>query len=75
MKISKRYTLPEFLDWTRRKRYVALAIIPVALYQLLGWTWFALPWSVAVLLGTAASFIVGFKNVHTYNRTVEAPQV
>src|SRR5687768_5344955 len=77
MRISKRYTLPEFLDWTRRKLYVvlALAIVPVALYQLLGWTWIALPWSVAVLLGTAASFIVGFKNAQTYNRTVEAQQV
>jgi putative membrane protein len=77
MKISKSYKLSEFLDWTRRKLYVvlALAIIPVVLYQLLDLKWIALPWSVAVLLGTAASFIVGFKNAQTYNRTVEAQQV
>ena len=77
MKISKSYKLSEFLDWTRRKLYVvlALAIIPVVLYQLLGQKWIALPWSMAVLLGTAASFIVGFKNAQTYNRTVEAQQV
>jgi ion channel-forming bestrophin family protein len=77
MKISKSYKLSEFLDWTRRKLYVvlALAIIPVVLYQLLGQKWIALPWSLAVLLGTAASFIVGFKNAQTYNRTVEAQQV
>ena len=77
MKISKSYKLSEFLDWTRRKLYVVLvlAIIPVVLYQLLGQKWVALPWSLAVLLGTAASFIVGFKNVQTYNRTVEAQQV
>jgi putative membrane protein len=30
---------------------------------------------VLALLGTAASFIVGFKNAHTYGRTVEAQQV
>src|SRR5919106_526210 len=77
MKISKSYKLPEFLDWTRRRLYVvlALAIIPVVVYQLLGQKWIALPWSVAVLLGTATSFIVGFKNNQTYNRTVEAQQV
>ena len=77
MKISKAYKLSEFLDWTRRKLYVvlALSIVPVAAYQLLGQKWIALPWSLAVLLGTATSFIVGFKNVQTYNRTVEAQQV
>jgi ion channel-forming bestrophin family protein len=77
MKISKSYKLSEFLVWTRRKLYVvlALAIIPVVLYELLGQKWIALPWSLAVLLGTAASFIVGFKNAQTYNRTVEAQQV
>src|SRR5262245_20679501 len=77
MKISKSYKLSEFLDWTRRKLYVVLvlAIVPVVLYQLLGQKWIALPWALAVLLGTAASFIVGFKNVQTYNRTVEAQQV
>ena len=62
MKISRSYKLSEFLDWTRRKLYVvlALAITPVLLYQLMGLTWIALPWSVAVLLGTATAFIVGF---------------
>ena len=77
MKVSKSYKLSEFLVWTRRKVYVvlALAIVPVAVYQLLGQKWIALPWSLAVLLGTATSFIVGFKNAQTYSRTVEAQQV
>jgi putative membrane protein len=77
MKIGKSYKPLEFLDWTRRNLYivVTLAVIPVVLYQLLGQKWVALPWSLAVLLGTATSFIVGFKNVQTYNRTVEAQQV
>jgi putative membrane protein len=77
MKISKSYKLSEFIDWTRRRLYVVLglAIVPVTVYELLGQQWVALPWSLAVLLGTAASFIVGFKNVQTYNRTVEAQQV
>jgi ion channel-forming bestrophin family protein len=77
MKLGKSYKLAEFLTWTRRKIYILLvmAIIPVAVYEVLGQKWIAAPWSVAVLLGTAASFIVGFKNVQTYNRTLEAQQV
>lgn len=77
MKISESYKLSEFLGWTRRNLYVvlALAIVPVASYELLDQKWIALPWSVAVLLGTATSFIVGFKNAQTYNRTVEAQQI
>ncbi len=77
MKIGKSYKLREFLAWTRRKIYVLLvmAVIPVVLYKVFDQKWIAAPWSVAVLLGTAASFIVGFKNAQTYNRTVEAQQV
>ncbi|MCE9661267.1 MAG: multidrug transporter [Burkholderiales bacterium] len=77
MKIGKSYSLGEFLAWTRRKIYVlvVLAIVPVVLYRVLGQKWIAAPWSVAVLLGTVTSFIVGFKNAQTYARTVEAQQV
>src|SRR4030095_8216522 len=77
MKISKSYRVSEFLEWTRRKFYIvlALAIVPVVLYELLGQKWIALPFSVAVLLGTATSFTVGFRNAQTYNRMVEAQQV
>lgn len=77
MKVGAAYTLPEFLAWTRR-RLGALAVpafVPVLLYQCCGQGWAAVPWPVAVLLGTAASFIVGFKNAQTYQRTVEAQQV
>lgn len=77
MHIGKSYKLTEFIGWTRRRAYILLllALVPVAAYQLLGWHWLALPWPIAVLLGTATSFIVGFKNSQTYHRTVEAQQV
>jgi putative membrane protein len=76
MHIGKNYTPLEFLAWTRRRGYVLLlvALTSVAAYKILGWTWLAIPWPVAVLLGTAASFIVGFRNSHTYARTQEAQQ-
>jgi putative membrane protein len=77
MHIGKSYGVLEFVRWTRRKACIvaAIAVVPVALYQLAGWHWLAIPWPVLALLGTAASFIVGFKNAHTYGRTVEAQQI
>lgn len=77
MNVGKSYALLDFLQWTRRRLYVVLLLsaLPVILYQVLGLTWLAVPWAVAVLLGTATSFIVGFKNSQTYNRTVEAQQI
>ncbi|KQV90415.1 multidrug transporter [Massilia sp. Root351] len=77
MHIGRSYGLAEFLRWTRRKTYILLALstAQVAAYELLEWRWLAMPWAVAALLGTAASFIVGFKNAQTYNRTLEAQQV
>ena len=77
MHIGKSYGLFEFMHWTRRRIYplAACAVAVVALYQLGGWHWLSLPWSVLALLGTAASFIVGFKNSQSYGRTVEAQQI
>jgi putative membrane protein len=77
MHVGKSYSLFEFLVWTRRRIYVvaADATLVTALYQLAGWHWLSLPWTVLALLGTAASFIVGFKNSQSYGRTVEAQQI
>jgi putative membrane protein len=73
MHLGKSYRFSEFLVWTRRQIYgLALwAIVPVVLYRFLGLTWLSVPMTVVALLGTAASFIVGFKNVQTYNRAME----
>jgi putative membrane protein len=77
MHIGKSYRLGEFLYWTRRRIYVlaAGASAVTALYHLAGWHWLSLPWPVLALLGTAASFIVGFKNSQSYGRTAEAQQI
>ena len=52
-----------------------LGTIPTVLYQVFDLKWLAIPWPVVALLGTATAFIVGFKNVQTYNRTWEARQI
>lgn len=77
MHLGKSYKLTEFLFWTRRQIY-ALAIwgtLPVILFRLFGMTWLSVPLTIVVLLGTATSFIVGFKNVQTYNRAMDAQDI
>jgi putative membrane protein len=75
--VGRSYGVAAFLDWTRRRIYwlVVLASVPVVLYEVLGMKWLALPWSAVALLGTAAAFLVGFKNLQTYNRAWEARQI
>ena len=77
MHAGKSYKISEFLYWTRRSIFSLLLIdtIPTALYKVFDLKWLTIPWPVAALLGTAAAFIVGFKNVQTYNRTWEARQI
>ncbi|HSV80353.1 MAG TPA: bestrophin family ion channel [Ramlibacter sp.] len=77
MHIGKSYKLLEFIDWTRRDVYLltVLGIVPVLAYQVGGQKWLGIPWTVAALLGTATAFIVGFKNLQTYNRAWEARQI
>jgi putative membrane protein len=77
MHIGKSYGPIAFLKWTRRRAYLltASATVVAWLYQVCGWRWLGLPWPVLAMLGTAASFIVGFKNAQTYARTVEAQQI
>jgi len=77
MHAGKSYELSEFLVWTRRNIYILtiLGVVPVVLYQILGLKWLGIPWTAVALLGTATAFIVGFKNIQTYNRTWEARQI
>lgn len=71
------YKTGEFLYWTRRNIFWLLGwgAIPTVLYQVFDWKWLTIPWPVAALIGTATAFIVGFKNLQTYNRTWEARQI
>lgn len=77
MHIGNHYKLSEFLFWTRRDIYrlLILASIPTILYHFFGWTWLAIPWVPIAMIGTAAAFIIGFKNTQTYNRLWEARQI
>jgi putative membrane protein len=77
MHAGRQYTLKELIRWTRHSIYLVtmLSLVPTALYSLAGWTWVAIPWPPITLLGTAAAFIIGFRNNATYTRSWEARQV
>lgn len=77
MHSGRNYSLKEFIFWTRRDIYVLLllSVIPTVLFQIIGCKWIAIPWVPIALIGTAAAFIVGFKNTQTYNRLWEARQI
>lgn len=77
MHAGKNFKLLEAIIWTRRDIYwhIALAAIPTALYDLLGWTWITVPWLPIALIGTAVAFLIGFKNNATYDRLWEARKI
>lgn len=77
MHTGKSYRLPEFLLWTRRSIYVlaVLSVVPVLLYQVVGWKWLAIPWGVVFLLGATVALSAGFKNSQCYLRMQEAQQI
>lgn len=77
MHSGRRYRLWELLRWTRGEIYALLgwALVLTVLYAGLGWQFLAMPWVPVALVGTAAAFIVGFKNNATYSRLWEARQI
>ncbi len=74
MHAGKQFSLWEFLVWTRRDSYwlLLIATVPTVLYAWADIRWIAVPWVPVALVGTAAAFIVGFRNNATYGRLWEA---
>lgn len=77
MHSGRRFTLKEVIYWTRRDiiLFAIIATIPTALYYFLNIKWLVIPWVAIGLIGTAAAFLIGFKNTQTYNRLWEARQI
>ncbi len=77
MHTGSHYKIVQFLIWTRRDIFILiiLATVPTVLFKVFDLKWIAIPWVPVALVGTAAAFIVGFKNTQTYNRLWEARQI
>lgn len=77
MYIGKVFPLKSLLYWT--KSYICIflliSLIPVLLFDILGWKWLHLPWLPIGLLGTAVAFIQGFKNNASYDRLWEGRKI
>lgn len=65
------------LHWTRGDILIliVMAAVPTVLYQTFHCTLIALPWLPIALIGTAVSFMIGFKNNAAYDRAWEARQI
>lgn len=77
MHSGRRFKFLEVVYWTRRDifTFAVMAIIPTSLYYFFDIKWLVIPWVAIALIGTAAAFVVGFKNTQTYNRLWEARQI
>lgn len=77
MDIKRTRSVYEVLYWTRGDilLLIILAAFPTLLYLIFEWKWIALPWLPIALVGTAVSFIIGFKNNASYNRAWEARRI
>lgn len=76
MHTGRRYEPLTFFKWSIHTTIwvVIISTIPTVLYSL-GFTFIAIPWQPIAVLGTALSFIVGFKNNASYARIWEARQI
>lgn len=77
MQASRRYTLPQVLNWGKKYIFIFLAFdtLVVALYYFLKIEWLALPWQPISLIGIAVAFYLGFKNNSSYERLWEARKI
>ncbi len=76
MNAGKNYSVKEFYNWTKKDilKIVLFACIPTILF-LYGVKWVKLPLALVSIIGVATSFILGFRNSATYDRTWEARKI
>lgn len=77
MHTGKNFSLKEVLIWTRRDilKSLIIAVVPTVFYVIFEWKWMVIPWLPVALIGTAAAFLIGFKNNATYDRMWEARKI
>lgn len=77
MHAGKRFTFKQVVYWTRRDIYFFFfySSLVTSLYYFFAVKWVIVPWVAIGLVGTAAAFLIGFKNTQTYARLWEARQI
>lgn len=77
MYTRKTVPISKMLRWTRGHiiGFLALAFVPVLLFDVFELKWLHVPWLPLGVVGTAVAFIVGFKNNASYDRLWEARKI
>jgi len=77
MHAGKRFTFKQVVLWTRRDIFffILYSSLTTSLYYFFNFKWLVIPWVAIGLVGTAAAFLIGFKNTQTYARLWEARQI
>jgi putative membrane protein len=77
MHAGKRFTFKQVVLWTRRDIFffIFYSTLTTSLYYFFNFKWLIIPWVAIGLVGTAAAFLIGFKNTQTYARLWEARQI
>ena len=77
MYTKPRYSLKDMLQWTRAETllFLAIAAVPVILYEVFGQKWLHVPWLPVALVGTAVAFVISFQNNASYDRVWEARKI
>lgn len=77
MHAGKRFTLKQVVYWTRRDIYffIFYSTLITSLNYFFNIKWIIIPWVSIGLVGTAAAFLIGFKNTQTYARLWEGRMI
>jgi len=77
MHLGKKYTFTSYLVWTRRETgYLFLwSLFVTSLFELLHWTFLAVPPPLLEVVGIALAIILGFKNEECFKRVREALEI
>jgi putative membrane protein len=77
MHVGDRYKVREYMMWSKREFFVLslMAAVPTILYVYLDWIWLGLPWQPVATIGSAAAFLLAFRNNSTYDRVWEARMI
>jgi putative membrane protein len=77
MHAGKRFTLIQVILWTRRDIFffIFYSTLITSLNYFFNFKWIIIPWVAIGLVGTAAAFLIGFKNTQTYARLWEARMI
>ncbi|MDG1475960.1 MAG: bestrophin family ion channel, partial [Vicingaceae bacterium] len=77
MYILRRFSLKQFINWTRKELifFICLSTGFTVLFEVFNIKWLQVPFTPVSLVGTAVAFLIGFQNNAAYDRIWEARKI